>query len=131
MSYLIDTDWIISFLKGRIDAVEIVRQLVDTGIFLSVISYGEVYEGVLTSSVPDLRLAQFNQFVATIDLIAPDVVAARHYGEIRAQLRANGLLIPDNDIWIASIALAHDLTLVSRDQHFTRVPDLKMYQLMA
>jgi len=41
-------------------------------------------------------------------------------------LRKKGRPIPENDIWIAAIAFQHDLTLVSRDEHFEEVEDLKL-----
>jgi tRNA(fMet)-specific endonuclease VapC len=31
-----------------------------------------------------------------------------------------------NDIWIAAIAIQHDLTLISRDAHFKEVDNLKV-----
>jgi predicted nucleic acid-binding protein len=39
------------------------------------------------------------------------------------------MLIADNDLWIAATALAKDLTLVTRDQHFSRITGLKQYNL--
>ena len=46
---------------------------------------------------------------------------ARRYGEVKAELRAAGTPIPENDIWIAALALEHSLTLVTRDAHFAVV----------
>jgi len=43
------------------------------------------------------------------------------------KLRAQGQPLADNDLWIAATALAYDLTLVTRNQHFRRIPDLKLY----
>ena len=126
MIYLLDADWIISFLNGRSEAVEAVSRLADEGIVVSIITWGEIYEGLLAVSEPERRLAQFEEFTLNLDLIAPDIVVARHYAQTRAQLRSQGLLIPDNDLWIAATALAFDLTLVSRDDHFTRIPGLML-----
>ena len=126
MIYLLDADWIISFLNGRSEAVEAVSQLADEGIVVSIITWGEIYEGLLAVSEPERRLAQFEEFTFNVDLIAPDIVVARYYAQTRAQLRSQGLLIPDNDLWIAATALAFDLTLVSRDDHFTRIPGLRL-----
>ena len=51
--------------------------------------------------------------------------AASRYGEIRAHLRREGRPIGANDLMIAAIAVAEDLTLVTRDViEFTRVPRL-------
>jgi predicted nucleic acid-binding protein len=33
---------------------------------------------------------------------------------------------PDNDIWIAAVARQYDLPLVTRDGHFTVVPQLRV-----
>ncbi len=48
------------------------------------------------------------------------------YGEIKDRLRKKGRPIPENDIWIAAIAFQHDLILISRDEHFREVEDLKL-----
>ena len=32
--------------------------------------------------------------------------------------------IPINDLWIASLAVQHQLTLASRDEHFTKLPQV-------
>ncbi len=53
----------------------------------------------------------------------PDVTW--RYGRLYRYLRANGLHIDANDLWIASTALAFDLPLVTRNEkHFARVPEL-------
>jgi predicted nucleic acid-binding protein len=127
MTYLLDTDWVISFLNGRPEAVELVRHLADDGIAISIITYGEVYEGLLGGPSTAERRAQFDEFVARVDVIAPDLDIASRYADVRLQLRQQGLLIPDNDMWIAATARAYDLTLVSRDDHFRRIPDLRLY----
>ncbi len=46
------------------------------------------------------------------------------------ELIKNGLLekgkpIPENDIWIAAVAMQHDLTIATRDDHSTKVEKLK------
>jgi tRNA(fMet)-specific endonuclease VapC len=58
--------------------------------------------------------------------IACDIGTARIYGRIRHELRAKGRPIPVNDTWIAAIALQHDLTLLTRDEHFKAVDHLPL-----
>jgi predicted nucleic acid-binding protein len=48
MTYLLDADWIISYLNGRAQAVELVERLADEGLAVSTIVAGEIYEGLLT-----------------------------------------------------------------------------------
>ena len=53
--------------------------------------------------------------------------AARIYGSLRADLERAGTMIGPNDLMIASIALAHGLTLVTHNAaEFARVPGLKV-----
>jgi len=35
-----------------------------------------------------------------------------------------GTPIPDNDLWIAALVVEHNLTLITRDRHFRRIPQL-------
>src|ERR1039457_3155497 len=37
----------------------------------------------------------------------------------------SGTGVPDNDLWIAAVAIEHDLTLVTRDRHFDKLPQLR------
>lgn len=46
ISYLIDTDWIIDFLKGKEEIFNELSCLIDEGIAISIISLAELYEGV-------------------------------------------------------------------------------------
>ena len=50
---------------------------------------------------------------------------ARRYGEIKLQLRRKGRPIPENDIWISAIAKQYELTVVTRDDHFNEVDNLR------
>lgn len=47
-------------------------------------------------------------------------------GRLRAQLAKAGTPIPENDIWIASLALEHQLPLAARDAHFDLVIGLQV-----
>ncbi len=51
---------------------------------------------------------------------------ALRYGAIHAALRADGQMIPTNDIWIAATALEQNATVVTTDPHFQRVAGLNV-----
>ncbi len=61
---------------------------------------------------------------ATVEVLIPSLETADHYAQLFGQLRRAGSPIPDNDLWIAALALEHNLLLVTRDQHFERIPQL-------
>ena len=48
------------------------------------------------------------------------------YGEIAAELRGAGTMIPQNDIWIAAVARTVGATIVTHDRHFQRVQNLSL-----
>lgn len=52
MSYLIDTDWIIDYLNGERRAVALFAALAGERLGVSLISYGEVYDGVCYGRTP-------------------------------------------------------------------------------
>lgn len=44
---------------------------------------------------------------------------------VQVQVRRQGTPIPQHDMWIAALALQHDLALYSRDSHFDHLPQLR------
>jgi predicted nucleic acid-binding protein len=57
----------------------------------------------------------------------PDV--CWEYGQTYRYLKANGLLIGANDLWIGATALAFDQPLVTRNvDHFRRIPGLTVVE---
>lgn len=49
ISYLIDTDWVIDFLKGKNETVDTLVSMEKMGLAISVISLAELYEGIYSS----------------------------------------------------------------------------------
>jgi tRNA(fMet)-specific endonuclease VapC len=75
--------------------------------------------------------ARENEATLTRILQRPTVIAlyadgntTRHYAAIYLQLRRQGTPIPTNDLWIAALAIQHDLVLFSRDPHFAQIQQL-------
>ena len=60
----------------------------------------------------------------TVEVLLPARETAEQYARLFVQLKQAGTPVPDNDLWIAALALQHQLTLITRDKHFERVPQL-------
>lgn len=60
----------------------------------------------------------------TVDVLLPKRETAEHYARLFVQLKRAGTPVPDNDLWIAALALEHDLVLITRDRHFESIPQL-------
>lgn len=69
----------------------------------------------------------WRRLVGRFRMLEPDEETCWVYGQTYRYLRANGLLIGANDLWIAARALTADLPVVTRDEeHFRRVPGLRV-----
>ena len=89
-------------------------------------SLAELHFGVHRSTRPDWHLRQVARFMQAVELIVPDARTADFYGRVAAALAKGGRPIPINDVWIAALALQHDLPLWSFDAHFAHVAGLRL-----
>jgi tRNA(fMet)-specific endonuclease VapC len=95
-------------------------------VFVPSIVLGELYYGARKSVRVAENLARLDEFVVSSTVLACDTATAQQYGDIKNKLRAKGRPIPENDIWIAAIAMQYQLTLVARDGHFHEIDDLRV-----
>ena len=70
------------------------------------------------------NIERIAELVATTTILGTDADTALYYGQVKTELRQKGRPIPENDIWIAAIALQYDLTLITRDAHFEYIENL-------
>jgi tRNA(fMet)-specific endonuclease VapC len=126
MSFLVDTHWIISFLNQRPQAVAPLEELVPLGIAISVVALAEVLEGLPDVSAAPADSERLDRLLRWVDVVDIDRGIAEVFATLRRDLRAQGLLLADNDLWIAATAIQSGLTLVSRDEHFRRIPSLRL-----
>ena len=129
MTYLIDTDWIVDYLKGKEPAVPILESLAQRGSAISLITYGEIYEGIYYGKEHERHEKGFTGLLQIVDVLRLNQPILQEFAHLRGALRAQGQLIGDFDILIAATALQHDLVLVTHNlRHFSRIPNLKLYQ---
>lgn len=133
--FLLDTSFLVALQWDDPVAVRKVQSLEpDTILFTSAITLGELVYGLHRVPPPkreelEARLHHALELVVDILPVTPEV--ARKYGEIKANLAAKGRPIPTNDVWIASIALVHNLTVISADPHFDEVEGLSRENWLA
>jgi tRNA(fMet)-specific endonuclease VapC len=128
VKYLFDSDWIIDGLIGVPVAIKTIAALSADGAAVSIVSFGEIFEGAFGSSDPQRELDIFRKYLADFAHVPLSDPIMETFARIRSALRAQGRLIPDIDIQIAATAVTLDLTLVTRNlRHLARVPGLKIY----
>lgn len=129
MRYLVDSDWLIDAVRGVPTAVDLLAGLRGEGLAVSIVSYGELFEGAVGAPDPAAELARFRRFLDGLALLELDDAVMERFAFIRADLRRRGQPIPDLDLLIAATALHHDLTLLTRNvRHFDRIPELRRYR---
>lgn len=128
MTYLVDTDWVADWLTGRPDARHLLASLSSDDLAISLITYGEIYEGIYYGRDPRAAEAGFRNFLRDVDVVGLNRPILRRFARLRGQLRQAGQLIGDPDLLIAATALEHRLTLVTRNRRdFGRIPGLLLY----
>ena len=122
--YLLDTNIVIDLFAEEQNVIAFLEEAQE--VFLPVIVLGEMYFGALRSQRVKENIHRLTAFAEQSVVLDCDAKVARRYGEVKNMLRKRGRPIPENDIWIAAIALEANLTLVSRDDHFLEVDGLKL-----
>lgn len=120
--FLLDTNIVIAIFAKDSGVVDHLAQA--TEVFVPSIALGELFYGARKSNQAHANIARIEEFAADTVILACDAVTGREYGRIKNDLRIRGRPIPENDIWIAAIAMQHGLTVVSRDSHFEDVSNL-------
>ena len=127
MKYLVDTDWIILYFRGNREVARRIEELTPEGIGISVVSMGELYEGVYKASDPAGNESALRLILSEIDVVYIDDEVCRIYGRQRGRLRADNADTGNNDIWIGATAMRHDLTLLTNNRrHFERMEELSV-----
>jgi len=113
---LLDTSVLIATETGRpIDTNALPEE-----IFISVVTIAELQAGVLAAAdtaTRARRLATLDS-VAGLEALPIDIVAAGHWATFRVRLAEEGRRINVNDLWIAAVAAANDLPIVTQDADY-------------
>ena len=131
--YMLDTNICIYVLKNHSDKLRQKFKAIKD-ICISSITYGELCFGIENgdSHLKKERWEQLQMFTQRLLIDSWDAEAGKHYGVIRAQLKKEGTLIGNNDLFIAAHARSIDAVLVTNNiREFNRVPDLTVENWVA
>ncbi|MCX6969572.1 MAG: type II toxin-antitoxin system VapC family toxin [Verrucomicrobia bacterium] len=85
---------------------------------------GELYYGAFKSARTEENLGKIERFLVAAYVLGTDNETALQYGKIAAQLARDGTPVPQNDIWIAAVAVQCGVLLATTDGHFRRFEGL-------
>ena len=125
--YLIDSDILIYFLKGKQEVVERLSQIPINELYISRINYTELIYGAYNSTKINQNLKVIEPFLDSFEVLEFTRTSSLIFAKEKARLKKSGNIIADMDLMIASIAIENDCTLISNNiKHFDRVQNLKL-----
>ena len=124
MRLCIDTNAYSMLLKGDRE----IKELMETAdeILVPAVVLGELYAGFHMGRRSKKNIDELKRFLERPGVrVAPiDSATAERYGFLVKALREIGTPLPTNDIWIAAVTFETGARLLTRDQHFKRIPGL-------
>lgn len=131
--YMLDTDTCAFVLRrtsyallDRIQSVPLIQQAI------SVVTYAELLYGVQVSSKKKANLEAVDALLRHLPVLEWSQDAARHYAEIRADLKKKGSMIGANDLMIAAHARSLAAIVVTNNtKDFERIKGLKVENWIA
>lgn len=124
--YLLDTSIVAAFLNKRPGAVKLIKPWVSASeAATSLLVYGEVIEYIKNKPKYKYKHTSAKNLLKAISPYSLSASIVELYADLRLLLRP-GKLIGDIDTLIAATALENDLTVVTTDPDFKRIPNLKL-----
>ena len=126
MKYLLDTNICIALIRQKpASLLQRLTSLQPGEVGISSITLAELTYGAVKSSHPEQNMSALEQFILPLDLADFNQKAACAYGQIRASLEHNGVVIGSMDMLIAAHAISLNAILVTNNtREFQRVNGL-------
>lgn len=92
---------------------------------ISVVTIGELHAGVLAAPDTTTRARRLSTLEAasTVEPLPVTAEAARRWAELRVRLAEQGQRAKVNDLWIAAVAKANGMDVVTQDDNFDAIEE--------
>jgi len=127
-AFMLDTNICIYIIKKKPDQViERLRHTRVPDVGVSSITLSELEYGAAKSARPEQNKLAIVEFLAPLEILPYDDMAAQEYGKVRVYLEKQGTPIGSMDMLIAAHALSLNCILVTNNEsEFRRIPALKI-----
>ncbi len=128
MKYLLDTNIIVFWLKGRFGINEKAKAAGVENCFVSEVTVAELRFGVECSpfEVIEVKRQRLESFLSHLSII-PFSIAIDLFAKEKARLRLAGEMIPDFDILIGATAVQQSLVMVTNNsKHLSRIAGVQL-----
>src|SRR5438270_13302425 len=98
MKYLVDSDYVADYLGAHSHAIQLLSSFAKDDLSISLITYGEIYEGIHFGRDPQKTTDVFQRFFRSVIILPPTQTIMQRFARIRGELRRKGNIIGDFDI---------------------------------
>ncbi len=129
-SILLDTNAYARFLSGDERVLNVLGDA--ETVYLSAIVMGELFAGFRSGSKFRENRAQLSRFLQkpTVRVLPIGGETAEVFGQVKDTLKRAGSPIPMNDVWIAAQAIETGSVIATFDEHFKKVPGLRLWDVL-
>ena len=120
---ILDTNALSAFIDGASAVGALLRT--QHQVAIPVIVLGEFRYGILASRHRKTYDEWLKTHLRHFDILMITAETTVPYASLRATLKRLGRPIPANDAWIAALAMQYGLPILSRDEHFDSLPDVR------
>ena len=126
MSFLLDTNICSAHLRRPSGLIH--RFIQHSGrLSIPSLVLAELYALAYRRDDPAPTLVKIDYLLDDVRVLDFDCTCAEEFGKLRGTLRRQGVSVSPVDLMIASVALVHDLTLVTNNTvDFRNIPDLRL-----
>ena len=123
---IVDTSVWIQFLKSGTPSVK--AEMDDLRAKGEVAIVGVVIAELLQGSRSQQELEEFSEWLTALPYLSETRDTWAMVGRLSYQLRRLGTPVPLLDIVIGALALEHDCTVYTQDEHFRQIPGVQLHQ---
>lgn len=120
---ILDTNAVSALLAGDPALGDVLQN--DDRHHLPTVVIGEYRYGLVRSRHRGALEGLLQTLIEESVVLPVDESTARAYADVRHELRLKDRSIPENDVWVAALARQHGQPVVTRDDHFDEVADLR------
>lgn len=120
--YCIDSSILIEIFRGDKKLAERLNKLIasDEELYVAPITAMELFKGAFLHHNSKEKIEQVEELLNGLEIIEFNIDSYKEFGKMYSELKKKGVLIGEFDIMIASIAIANNLIIITKDKDFTR-----------
>ena len=123
---MLDTNTVSHLINGNESVAQRLVKIPMASLCISAVTEGEMLFGLAKRPEATRLHRVVREFLRRVDVLAWDTATAEVYGNLRARLEASGKILGSLDLLIGSHAVATNSILVTSDNAFHMIDDLKL-----